>query len=163
MEISPVLSTEQDSLGSYRYFLWTERVALVLIASCQSWTPNFTKLVKPYNSEIMNTLFMTEMFHILCTANVVAVLCDVLAHDDVIKWKHFPRFWSFSLHKGQLRGAFMFSLICAWINGWVNNGEAGDVRRHRAHYDVTVMYFQCCTVISRHVLKCFGLSMHWIQ
>ena len=25
------------------------------------------------------------------------------------------------------------------INGWVHNGEAGDLRRHRAHYDVTVM------------------------
>ena len=33
----------------------------------------------------------------------------------------------------------MFSLICTRINGWVNNGEAGDLRRHRAHYDVTVM------------------------
>ena len=28
--------------------------------------------------------------------------------------------------KGQWRGALMFSLICARINGWVNNGEAGD-------------------------------------
>ena len=33
----------------------------------------------------------------------------------------------------------MFSLICVWINGWVNNREAGDLRRHRAHYDVNVM------------------------
>ena len=33
----------------------------------------------------------------------------------------------------------MFSLIWAWINGWVNNREAGDLRRYRAHYDVTVM------------------------
>ena len=33
----------------------------------------------------------------------------------------------------------MFSLMCAWINGWVNNGEAGDLSRHRAHYDVTVI------------------------
>ena len=33
----------------------------------------------------------------------------------------------------------MFSLICAWINGWVNNRKAGDLRRHRAHYDVIVM------------------------
>ena len=41
--------------------------------------------------------------------------------------------------KGQWRGALMFSLICARINGWVNNGEAGHLRRHRAHYDVTVM------------------------
>ena len=29
----------------------------------------------------------------------------------------------------------------AWINGWVNNGEAGDLRRHRTHYDVTAMSF----------------------
>ena len=44
-----------------------------------------------------------------------------------------------SPHKGQWRGALMFSLICAWINGWVNNRESGDLSRHRAHYDVTVM------------------------
>ena len=35
----------------------------------------------------------------------------------------------------------MFSLICAWINDWANNGAAGDLRRHHAHYDVTVMYY----------------------
>ena len=44
-----------------------------------------------------------------------------------------------SPHKGQWRGALMFSLICVWINGWVNNREAGDLRRHCAHYDVIVM------------------------
>ena len=44
-----------------------------------------------------------------------------------------------SPHKGQWRGALMFSLICAWINRWVNNREAGDLRRHRGHYDVNVM------------------------
>ena len=43
----------------------------------------------------------------------------------------------FPSHKGQRPGALMFSLICAWINGSVNNREAGDLRRH--HYDVTVM------------------------
>ena len=69
--------------------------------------------------------------------------------DDVIKWKHFPRYWPFvrgihrspvnSPHKGQWRGVLMFSLICAWINGWVNNQEA-DLRRHCAHCDVTVMW-----------------------
>ena len=70
-------------------------------------------------------------------------------HDDVIKRNHFPRYWPFvrgirwspgnSLHKGQWRGALMFSLISAWINGWVNNREAGDLRHYRAHYDVIVM------------------------
>ena len=44
-----------------------------------------------------------------------------------------------SPHKGQWRGAFMFSLICAWINRWVNNSEAGDLRRYRVHYDAIVM------------------------
>ena len=44
-----------------------------------------------------------------------------------------------SPHKGQWRGALMFTLICARINGWVNNREAGDLRRYRAHYDVSVM------------------------
>ena len=67
------------------------------------------------------------------------------AHDDFVKWKHFPRYWPFvwgihrspvnSPHKGQWRRALMFSLICAWINGWVNNLEAGDLRCHLAHYD----------------------------
>ena len=33
----------------------------------------------------------------------------------------------------------MFSLICVWINGWLNNRKAGDWRRHRGHYDVSVM------------------------
>ena len=33
----------------------------------------------------------------------------------------------------------MFSSICVWINGLVNNREVGDLRRHRAHHDVTVM------------------------
>ena len=60
----------------------------------------------------------------------------IWGHDDVIKWKLFPRYWPFvrgihrspvnSLHKGQWRGALMFSLICDWINAWVNNREAGD-------------------------------------
>ena len=72
-----------------------------------------------------------------------------LGHDDVIKWKTFPRYWPFvrgihrspvtSPHKAQWRGAFIFSLIYARINGWVNNREAGDLRRYRAHYDVIVM------------------------
>ena len=73
-------------------------------------------------------------------------------HDDVIKWKHFPRNWPFVRkihrspvnfpHKGQWRGALMFSLIYAWINNWVNNREAGDLRRQHGHYDVIVMWVQ---------------------
>ena len=78
-------------------------------------------------------------------------LCCIIGpiHDDVIKWKHFPRYWPFvqgihrspvnSPHKGQWRGALMFSLIFGWINAWVKNHEARDLRCHHTHYDVTVM------------------------
>ena len=47
------------------------------------------------------------------------------------------------LTKGQWRGALMFSLICDWTNGWANNRGAGDLRRHRANHDVTVMSPGC--------------------
>ena len=49
---------------------------------------------------------------------------------------------------GHLCGEFtalMFSLICAWINGWVNNREACDLRHHRAHYAVTTMSWYGCS------------------
>ena len=73
--------------------------------------------------------------------------CGNFHHDDFIKWKHFPRYFVRRIHrspvnsphKGQWRGAMIFSLIWAWINGWVNKHEAGDEIRHRVHYDVTVM------------------------
>ena len=82
----------------------------------------------------------------------------ILFHDDVIKWKHFPRYWPYvrgihrwpvnSPHKGQWREALMFSLICAWISRWVNNREAGDLRRHRTHYDANVMLFLLSKVVT---------------
>ena len=84
-------------------------------------------------------------------------------HDDVIKWTHYTRYWPFvrgihrwpvnSPNKGLWHGALMFSFIYVWINGRVNNREAGDLRRHRAHYDVIVMKWNlglsaaCCTTV----------------
>ena len=47
-----------------------------------------------------------------------------------------------SPYYGQQRGALMFSSTCSWINGWVNNRGAGDLRRHRADYDVTVNVYK---------------------
>ena len=67
-------------------------------------------------------------------------------HDDVIKWKHFPRYWPFmwgihrwpvnSPHKGQWRVALMFSLICAWMSlskqswGWWFETPSRPLWRH---------------------------------
>ena len=55
-------------------------------------------------------------------------------------------------HKGQWRVSLMFTLICAWIKGWINNGETGDLRRHRAHYNVTVSSLKACK-----------LDYHWYR
>ena len=104
----------------------------------------------------------------LCRMNLIC-LClprgKTTAHDDVIKWKHFPRYWPFvrgihrspanSFHKGQGRRALMFSMIYVWTNGCANNRDAGDLRRHRAYYDVIVMYLLALwnTVVLRNVRK----------
>ena len=89
-----------------------------------------------------------------CNKNTHTYIC--VSHDDVIKWKHFPRYWPFvrgihrlpvnSPHKGQWHGALMVPLVCAWINGWANNLKAGDLRRHRAHYDVIAMCVRVFTL-----------------
>ena len=57
-------------------------------------------------------------------------------------------------HKGQWRGALMFSLICDWTNVWANNGDTDDLGRHRAHHDVIVMksfkYILIISTVSAH-------------
>ena len=90
------------------------------------------------------------------------VLTTLKFHDDVIKWKHCPRYWPLvrgihratmnSPHKGQWRRAFIFSLICAWISGWVNNRKAGDLRRHRVHYHVIVILMRIAMTYYFHII-----------
>ena len=87
------------------------------------------------------------------TAAPIPELTSILTHcihDDVSQWEHFQCYWPFVRgiqqsavdfpQKGQWRRALMFSLICAWTNSWANNRDAGDLRWHRSHYDVTVMF-----------------------
>ena len=66
-----------------------------------------------------------------------------------------------SPHKGQWRGALMFSLICTWINGWVNNREAGDLRHYRVHNDVIVMNTMAITIPYHTILliSCYVISI----
>ena len=70
----------------------------------------------------------------------------------------------------------IFSLTCVWINGWVNNRETGDLRRHRAHYDVSVLSIHLFVVYTysetgitwtpilmrfkRHLIKFWCLCFH---
>ena len=73
-------------------------------------------------------LFYSGYEYLVDSCELCTRLCQgwFTGHDDVIKWNHFPRYWTFvrgihrspvnSPHKGQWRGASVFSLICAWIN-----------------------------------------------
>ena len=75
-------------------------------------------------------------------------VCTPGPHDDVIKWKHFRAFLALcagnSLVPGKASDAELWRFLWSlpWINGWVNNRKAGDLRRHRAHYDVIVMNWE---------------------
>ena len=68
-------------------------------------------------------------------------------HDDVIKWKHFPRNWPFvrGNHRWPVNSPTKASDAELWCflrlkNDWVNNRDAGDLRRYRTHYDAIVMH-----------------------
>ena len=85
-------------------------------------------------------------------------------HEDVMKWKHFPRYWPYvkgiqqwpmnSPHRGQWRGALMFSLICHWTNDWTSHRDAGDLRHHPAHYDVIVIEDATYSELSVQIMAC---------
>ena len=105
--------------------------AHVTVEFC-TWHDN-TRIAR---NRMKNDLFEWKKSHVNHSGKV---------HDDVIIFRvtgHLCGEFTSpvnSPHKGQWRRTLMFSLISVWINGWVNNREAGDLTRHRGHYDVTVM------------------------
>ena len=126
--------------------------------------------IKPVNESmwLQQIFYLTKVFitksELYTSLNFYTA--ETNCHDGVINWKHFPRYSPFvreihrspvnSPHKGQWHGCLMFSLICARINSWVNNGEAGDLRRHRTHYDATVMTFCGIKELRTHKSNWFG-------
>ena len=86
----------------------------------------------------------------------------------VIWWRHqmetFQRYWPFVRgihrspvnypHKGQRRGALIFSLICAWTDGWANNRDACDLRLYCVHYDVNFMRTVYANQLATSLLMC---------
>ena len=93
-------------------------------------------------------------------------------HDDVIKCKHLPRYKPFVTGdfpaQRPVTRSFDVSLICAWINVWVNNRVAGDLRRHRAHYEVIILYFMAKFMnaficIIKILPKLCLVQFYWVQ
>ena len=109
--------------------------------------------------DCLTKIFITENVYHGTSFVVIGGTGDYRSNNDIIKWNHLPRHWPLvrgihwlpvnSPHKGQWRGTLMFSLISAWTMGWVNNRDTGDLRRHRAHYDITVMRQTACTRIMK--------------
>ena len=104
----------------------------------------------------LDPLFNQHTKHVFseCTLKMAYTKCQPFCSGhDVIKWKHFPRYWSSvrEIHRSPRdppppppqRPALMFSLIWAWMNGWANNRDAGNLRCHRAHCEITVMINAC--------------------
>ena len=96
---------------------------LVVVSKCPC------NLSKAYAVIILNGLEYSRWRHQMETFSALLLICTGI-HQSPVN----------SLQKGQWRRALMFHLIRAWINGWVNNREAGDLSRHDAHYDVSVMF-----------------------
>ena len=139
-----VRSTTKIDLGNLvkpgsRFTLWQKRVKIMVTGPTEN-KPNIRNCGFSSNDKFSKCYLLNARLHVAHLS---------WAHDDVIRWKHLPRYWPFvrgnhrspviSPHKGQWGWALMLSLICVWINSWVNNREAGDLRRYCAHYDVIVM------------------------
>ena len=92
-----------------------------------------------------------------------------LRHNGVIKWKHFSRYWSFvRAYTGQLRGALVFSFDLQLNKSLSKQSDASDLRRYRAHYDVTVMgplmmiaYPPICRLLTTNTTGC-ELCAHFL-
>ena len=94
-------------------------------------TATNTGINSRHYTDVSNAFCWTKSYNMMTSSNgnifrVTGHLCGEFTGDP---------------HKGQWRGALMLSLICVWINGWVNNREASDLRHHSTHYDVIVMNF----------------------
>ena len=140
----------------------------ILTTHTTNWTAFWGRIVRTLR---YYEYFFTERL-VLSSPQIYCLRFDVptynaIHHHDVIKWKHFPRYWPFGwgIHRsmvnsqleGPWRGALMFSFICIWINSWVKNREAGDLRRLRTHYYVIVMITRLKSFM---VFQMYNLSWH---
>ena len=88
----------------------------------------------------------------------LVLMCTLHNYPEILRPLHKHSHRLIPLTKASDAEFLMFSLICAWINGWVNNCKAGDLRRHYAHYHVTV---SCIKGILLVCLSGIGTEAVW--
>ena len=148
-----------------KYGIRVHNFAVLITVHCTLDIPRFFS--RQYSQETHDSSSERLKYGVSCVKTKFDPCFTIVIVMKCPWWRHqmetFPRYWPFergihwsqvnSPHKGQWRGTLMLYLIYAWINGSVNNREAGDLRRHRAHYDVTAM-------ISGHIRSDLS-PRHW--
>ena len=82
---------------------------------------------------------------VLSLSQVTPFICMMMSSNGNISRVTGPLCAEFTGHrwiaptKASDAELWCFLWSAPWINGWVNNREAVDLRRHRAHYDIIVM------------------------
>ena len=159
------------STHCFRFYTWcplaTCRLWIVFVGECHPYWRNGSHVLLVQKKR--NSIWKIQLLKFKDAPNTWTKWRQsgrATLHDDVIKWKHFPRHWPLW---GEFTGdrwipltkasdaelwCFLWS-ACAWINGWANHRDAGDLRRHRAYYDVTVMM--------RKLGQHHSLLMPWIS
>ena len=124
-----ILHHQVYSILIYTYnYVFQKRCTPLEIAELQGFR-EIIKILKEENWYSDTVIHETGLWLTVQTWNYVydsrfgVLCCDLVPHDDVIKWKHFPRYRPFvreihrsplnSPHRGQWRGALLFSLIYA--------------------------------------------------
>ena len=131
----------QGVLGSWYYrqlwWVYCDKATLTKFVSYMNLLCPQLNDAKIFNSSILQIVSRMQYYRSVS----FRITSLALGQSCFSWWRHQMETFSalLAIYKGQWHGCLMFSLICTRINGWVNNGEAGDFRRHRAHYDVTVM------------------------
>ena len=101
----------------------------------------------------------SHVFTLVRNCNKFTLLyCQLCFLEDVMKWKHFPRYWPFVLeinwlmvnspHKGQRRGALILFFICTRTNGWPN-------KMNRLWFETPSRFLWCHCNATLHATPCF--------
>ena len=99
--------------------------------------------------EILTKILKFVLIYLLLPHKNTEICVKLCKNTEIIAicyWSEFPEV-----------GSPVFSLICASINGWVNNGEAGDLRCHHVQYDVIIMGYTAFSSADSGTLLCMTL------
>ena len=127
-------------------------LCITIFAHLLRYSAHWNKKIAPFyrqysRHDFVKCIHIVIYIWLLYVTEISTDDTSALAHDDVIKCKHFPRHWPFCAGNSTVTAEFpsqrpvtrVFSLICAWTNGWVNNRDSGNLMRHRAYNNVIVM------------------------